>query len=134
MCIRDRIKRMTEDHTRAIQRLEDRHTDELKSMERRHEREMDTVRKLTENTDLITKAAYEMKSDALKESATRLERELNEKNAKIGSLEAKKEQTLFDKAEEIGKLREVLDDLGGGAEKDEKWYCLLYTSPSPRDS
>ncbi|HZJ67656.1 MAG TPA: hypothetical protein VFD36_29335 [Kofleriaceae bacterium] len=119
------IKRMTEDHTRAIQRLEDRHTDELKSMERRHEREMDTVRKLTENTDLITKAAYEMKSDALKESATRLERELNEKNAKIGSLEAKKEQTLFDKAEEIGKLREVLDDLGGGAEKDEKWYERL---------
>ncbi len=121
-----RIDRLLEDHEKAISRLEDRHRDDLKDKEKQHDRNIDMMSKQTSLGDGVTKAAYELKVTAQEETIKRLERELGDKGVKIAALESKKDQTLFDKAEEIGKLRDVLADFGGGEEKDEKWYEKLF--------
>jgi hypothetical protein len=67
--------------------------------------------------------AYNARVDALKSENDRLNRELTEARGRIGSLEQRKDQTITDKADELIKIKEALDGLGGGGDdKDKVWY------------
>jgi hypothetical protein len=119
-----RIEKMQDSFDDRMRRLEEKHADELKSQEKRHEREI----ALTERgSDMQTKSAdvaYNARVDALKSENDRLNRELTEARGRIGSLELRKDQTITDKADELIKIKEALEGLGGGDgdDKNKAWY------------
>lgn len=120
------IKRLEERHGDAIVRLEKRHEDEVARMEKAHERE---ILALDRQYGLSTKSldtANLTRVDSLKDEKSRLERELAAAQVRIATLEAKKDQSLTEKADELIKVKEALEGLGGGNdEPEEKWYEKL---------
>lgn len=115
------LTRLREENDRTVRRIEERNEDEVKRIEARHERELASAEKAHGATDRGSQIAFDARIEALKDSKSALERELASAQAKIAVLEARKDQTIGDKAEEILKLRETLDGLGGGSD-DETWY------------
>jgi hypothetical protein len=117
-----RIDKLRDSHEDQIKRLEDRQADEIKRLEARHEREIVTsgrsIESLSKNQDI----AFSARLDALKSDNARLERELTAAATKIAGLEARKDQTIGEKADELIKVKEALDGIGGGDGSDDKWY------------
>lgn len=106
-----------------LKRVEDRHADMIRSIESRHEREVKAAEKQHDHTGKNTDIAYQARLDAQKETIERLNRELTQSASKIGTLEAKKDQSIADKANELLSVQEALEGLGGGGgDKDEKWW------------
>lgn len=121
-----RIDRLRDAHEEQIKRLEDRHTDDIRRLEQRHERDMKGSERIIDaqlkNQDVANAARLE----SMKSENARLERDLNAAMAKIGALEARKDQSISEKADELIKVREALEGLGGGdGEKDAAWYEKL---------
>jgi hypothetical protein len=117
-----RIDRLVETHEAAITRLEDRQTDDIRRMEARHEREISAAEKASVGTNKNTSIAYDARMDAQKETIARLERELTASTAKIATLEARKDQTIAEKANELLSVQEAIEGLGGGDKGEEKWW------------
>ncbi len=118
----DAIKRLEERHAAAIERMEERHADEIKRMESRHERDLKLSDRQGETTSKATEIATQARIDAFKAENDRLGRDLNAAQARIATLEAKKDQSLTEKADELIKVKEALEGLGGGEEAEKKWY------------
>jgi hypothetical protein len=116
-----RIDKIRDDYEAKISRLEDRHEAEIKRIEARHERELRTAQDAAGEKSSGVKLAYEARIDGLKSDIERLNRELGEKAARIGTLEARKDQSITEKAEELIKVQEALGGLGGG-DADKAWY------------
>jgi len=119
-----RIDKLRDNHEDAIKRLEDRHREEVARIEKRHEREIEMSGKSIDVQLATVKEASGARLDNSKETISRLERELAAAATKIAALEAKKDQSIGEKAEEIMKVQEVIEGLGGG-DKDEAWYEKL---------
>ena len=120
-----RIDKLKDNHEDQIKRLEDRHVDEIKRLESRHERELRLAEKTVDGQTKNLDVAFQARLEALKESNARLERELTAAGAKVATLEARKDQSIGDKADELIKIKEALDGIGGGDEKDQAWYEKL---------
>jgi len=117
------MRQVRENAQDEIKRLHDRHADELKTQEKRHEREIDLVQRMVDSEGRAKEVAYGTRTDGLKSENDRLNRELTEARARIGSLEQRKDQSITDKADELIKIKEALSGLGGGSdEKDSSWY------------
>lgn len=117
-----RIDKLRDNFDDERRRIEDHHREEIKRIESRHERELTLAAKTIDGQMKNTDVAFAARIDALKETVSRLERELTAAGTKVATLEAKKDQSPADKADELVKLREALDVLGGGDDKDEAWY------------
>lgn len=116
------LKRIEDRHEKAIERLEERHSDEVRRMESAHEREMKSIEKNGEFSTKSMDTANTARIEQLKAESARIERELNAAQTKIATLEAKKDQSLTEKAEELIKVKEAIDGIGGGSDGDEPWY------------
>lgn len=119
-----RLDKLRDNFDDERKRTEDRHQDEIKRIESRHERELNLAAKTVEGQNANSKTAFDARLDALKDNNARLERELTAAMTKIAALEARKDQSIGDKADEILKVKEALDGLGGD-DKDEAWYEKL---------
>jgi hypothetical protein len=118
-----RIEKMQDSFDDRMRRLEEKHADELKAQERRHEREIQLVERSSDTQTKSNDVAYSARVDALKSENDRLNRELTEARGRIGSLEQRKDQTITDKADELIKIKEALEGLGGGSDDNDKvWY------------
>lgn len=138
-----RIDKLREEHDAHVRRLEERHADAVTRIETRHERELDRQRdeqkaiearhlrdlsmtdKQAESMRANGSIAFDARLDAAKSENARLERDLTTAHAKIATLEAIKQQTIGDKADELMKVKEALDGIGGGGAGDETWYEKL---------
>lgn len=121
-----RIDKMRDNHEDAIKRLEDRHVDEIRRLETRHQRELDSTTKAIEYQTKGSSIAYDTRIDALKSDIVRLQGELAARDTKMAALESRKDQTIGEKADELIKVKEALDGIGGGdGDKDEPWYERL---------
>lgn len=117
------LKRIEDKHAAAIERLDDRHADEIKRIEAAHERELKSFEKNSEFATKQSDGATTMRIESLKSEISRLERDLNAAVTKIATLEAKKDQSLTEKAEELIKVKEAIDGIGGGGDdEDGPWY------------
>lgn len=119
--LEDRLLRAEERHNDAIKRLEERHRDEVKRIEDRHTRDLALSDKTSDQRKEDSKLAFDARLDAKNSEIAKLERDLNAAMTKISTLESIKQQTMGDKIEEIVKLREGLDGIGGG-ESEESWW------------
>ena len=93
------------------------------------DRVTDLEKKLGESTD-TTLAAVSTLEERVKKNELDLEPKINRAlDAKIqgGAIEAAIEKVVDRKIGEGAAIR------GGGSEKEDRYHCLLYTSPSPRD-
>lgn len=121
-----RIEKMQDSFDDRLRRMEEKHADELKAQEKRHERELDMAQRSVDVQTKSSDVSYQTRIDSLKEQIGRLERELTESRSRIGALEQRKDQTITDKADELIKIKEALDGLGGdGDGDDKKWYEKL---------
>jgi hypothetical protein len=119
----DRMDDMMRSHREDLKRAEDRGTDLLRAAEVRHERELKMADKQSDFGSKNADVAFQARLEAQKETISRLERELTQAASKIGTLEAKKDQSIADKANELLSVQEALEGLGaGGGDKDEKWW------------
>jgi hypothetical protein len=122
----NRIDKLKDSHEDQIKRMEDRHNDDIKRMESRHEREIKNAERVLDAQSKGVDQAFQARLESLKEQNARLERELATGAAKIGALEARKDQSVGEKAEELIKIKEALDGIGGGKDdKEEAWYEKL---------
>jgi hypothetical protein len=135
-----RIDKLREEHDSHVRRLEERHADAITRIETRHERELDRARdelkvlearhvrelQMADKQGDAMRAngsiAFDARLDAAKSENARLERDLTSANAKIAALEAIKQQTIGDKADELMKVKEALDGIGGGGDGEPAWY------------
>jgi hypothetical protein len=121
-----RIDKLRDNFDDERKRLEDRHQAEIKRLEDRHERELRFREKQEDATNKTADVAHNARLDAAQETIKRLERELTAMTAKNAALEAKKDQTIGEKADELIKVKEALDGLGGdGDDGDKPWYTQL---------
>lgn len=121
-----RIDKINERHEDEVKRLEDRHRDDIRRMEDQHEREIARTEKAAEHTGKGTEQGFQARIDSLKEANSRLERELTALQSKLGALEARKDQTIGEKADELIKVKEALDGIGGGdSDNDGPWYTKV---------
>ena len=86
-------------------------------MEKAHERDLDNLKSSSEALTKAHEIAREARIDSLKDSKSVLERQLAAHESKIATLEAKKDQTIGEKADELMKLKDVLGGLGGEEEE-----------------
>ncbi len=122
----NRIEKLRDSHDDQIKRLEDRHAGDIKRLEDRHERELRNYEKTAEGQTKSTDFAFQARLDSLKDDKVRLERELTAAATRIATLEARKDQTITEKADELLKVQEALEGLGGGKDdKEEAWYEKL---------
>ena len=122
-----RLDKLRDDHHADLKRLEDKHEREMERLTDQHEREITRTEKAAEQSGKGTEVGYQGRIDALKSENTRLERELTALQAKIGALEARKDQSIGEKADELIKVKEALDGIGGGGDNDgdKPWYERL---------
>lgn len=108
----------------------ERHRDELRDRERAHERELGSHRQSQDMALQSQKTGYEARIDGLKMEIDRLNRDLTDARARIGTLEAKKDKTVHDSVDEIIKFKGSLDalGLGGDGEDEGPWYERLAKS------
>lgn len=118
----DAIKRLEDRHQKAIEQLEKRHEDEVRRLEAAHEREQRQSEKMGDMQTKSLDTANTARIEALNAEKARLERELSAAQTRIATLEAKKDQSISEKADEILKVKEALEGLGGGDEDEGKWY------------
>jgi hypothetical protein len=117
-----RIEKLKDEHEAALKRMEDRNDRFVANLEARHAREIAQLERAADRSSDGSKQAFEARIESLKESVTRLERELGAKEAELGVLRAQKNQTPAEKAEEIMKLKETFEALGGdGDEEPSTW-------------
>lgn len=122
----NRIEKLREYHEDQVKRMEDRHTSDIARLEDRHMRELRAQEKALDAQRDTSKSSFDMRIDAKEETIKRLERELAAALTRIGSLEAKKDQTISEKADELIKVKEALDGIGGdGDDSDKPWYERL---------
>jgi len=117
------LRRANHAHEEQIKRIEDRHEKEIKRLEDRHDRDLKQAERIsgieTKSSDTVAAARVE----ALQAEKERMGRELTAAATKIAALEARKDQTITEKADELIKVQEALQGLGGGGtEGDEKWW------------
>lgn len=118
----DERKRAEDRHHDEMKRLEARHSDEMRRMETAHEREIRALEKQTETSSKNLDVANTTRIEALKDEKARIERELAAAQTRIATLEAKKDQSISEKADELIKVKEALEGLGGGDDEDKSWY------------
>ncbi len=118
------IKRLEDKHDKAIERLEDRHEAAITRMEDAHKRELASMEKSQDFASKQSDGATTMRVESLKSEIGRLERDLTAAMTKIATLEAKKDQSLKEKAEELLQVQEAIEGLGGGKDDDGDgpWY------------
>lgn len=123
-----RIDRMRDNHEDQVKRLEDRHQDDLKRLEKQQDRSIEQAQKSADDRIAAQKLGYDARIDALKSEIGKLERENAAAQTRIAQLEARKDQTIGEKAEELVKVREALDGIGKGGDGDDAdkpWYERL---------
>ncbi len=109
-----------------LDRLHTNHKEDLRTRESAHERELTTVRNSYEAQVKSNEVAYNARIDGLKHEVDRLNRELIEGRTRVATLEAKKDKTITEQAEELMAIRDALGGLGGGGEESSKpWYERL---------
>ena len=109
-----------------IDRLHTNHKEDLRTRENAHERELTTVRNSYEAQVKSNEVAYNTRIDGLKHENDRLDRELVEGRTRVATLEAKKDKTITEQAEELMAIRDALGGLGGGGDETPKpWYERL---------
>lgn len=118
------IKRLEERHEKALERLEERHADEIRRIEEAHSRELRSMEKVGEMSSKSLDTANTTRVESLKAENDRIARELAAAQTRIATLEAKKDQTLAEKADEIIKVKEAIEGIAGdsGGDGDGKWY------------
>lgn len=122
-----RIDRLRDSHEDQVKRLEGRHADDLRRLEAQHNRAVDQAQKSADDRLAAQKLGYDARIDSLKSEIGKLERELASAQTRTAQLEARKDQTIGEKAEELVKVREALDGIGGGKDDDASraWYEKL---------
>lgn len=122
-----RIDRLRDSHEDQVKRLEGRHADDLRRLEAQHNRAVDQAQKSADDRLAAQKLGYDARIDSLKGEISKLERELASAQTRTAQLEARKDQTIGEKAEELVKVREALDGIGGGKDEDadRAWYEKL---------
>lgn len=120
-----RLEKLRDNFEDEKKRIEDRHQAEIRRLEAQHERELKMLEKQSDSSAKNADVAHSSRLEAQKETINRLERELTAAAAKIAALEAKKDKTIGEQAAELMKVKESLDELGGGGgddDKDAPWY------------
>lgn len=118
------LRSLRENARHEVGQLREQHAEDLRQRERQHEREIDTIKQSYETQIKSGEVAYSARVDGLKAEADRLNRELGETRARAATLEAKKDKSLTEQAEEIVKVQEAFKALGvgGDAGEDSPWY------------
>jgi hypothetical protein len=122
---------MREHHEAALSRLDDRHKDDIKTLQRSHEREIDSIKDSHKQAIEALKLAYESRIDGFKSDVERLNRDLTESKAEIGSLRSIKEKGLVEQASELAQVGDALKAIGIGNKGDDeegnkKWYERMF--------
>lgn len=121
-----RISKLQDDFADERRRLLERQETHMERLERQHERELLQQEKAQDQQAKALEMAHQTRIESLRSDIAKLERELQQALTRNGALEARKDQSLTEKAEELVKVREALDGIGGGAAGDEKaWYEKL---------
>jgi hypothetical protein len=129
-------RRQLEDrHASDLKEVRERHREELRERERQHERELKRLEDNAGSQKEASKAGHDARIDGLKSEIHRLERELTEARARIGTLEGKKDKTIGDSIDEIVKLKGSLETLGIGGDDEDgaPWYERIARSALESD-
>lgn len=124
----NRIAKLQDDFADERKRWAERAESQIERLERQHERAVQQQDKAHEQQMRAQETAHQTRVDSLKSEIAKLERELQQSTTRIGALEARKDQSLTEKAEELVKVREALEGIGGGGEDDKQWYEKLIES------
>lgn len=101
-------------------RSEDRHRDELRSREDIQRREIDNMTRSNETLMDTLKMSYDARIESLKADIVRVERDLSEARTELITLRAKKDKTIIEQASEFSAIKEAMDVIGGGSDKDDR--------------
>ncbi len=119
-----------ENYRADLERTHANHKEELRMREHAHERELTTVRNSYESQVKSNEVAYNTRIDGLKHETDRLNRELSEGRTRVATLEAKKDKTITEQAQELMQIKDALAVFGGGDSDDSEkpWYERLVTA------
>lgn len=119
------MRQLRENTKEDVRRSEERHRDELRAREDIQKREIDNMTRSNETQISTLKMSYDSRIESLKSDVTRVERDLSEARTELIALRAKKDKTVIEQTSELVMMKEALDGLGFGGNKDEddrKWW------------
>lgn len=113
------LRQMRENSLAEMKRIEDRADRTIEDMRRSHDREIDNIKSSNQSSMDTFKAAQESKFMIMQSENRRLEQEVQELKAELKELRATKDKSPTETMMELAQLKEAMDGIMGGGEKEE---------------
>lgn len=113
------LRTVRESYEARLTREADQRKDDATRFERALERALDNEKRNAQVAIDAQKTSYEGRIDSLKQREADLNRSLTEAKVEMAELRSRKEKTLIDQANELASVRETLNEISGGGDKEE---------------